>query len=159
VSALVIVGAQWGDEGKGKVVDLFAAHADVVARFQGGNNAGHTLVVGNERTVVHLIPAGVLHRQATCVIGNGVVIDPAVLCGEIDELQRRGYLSDPAQLRIDERAHLILPVHKQLDLAREERLAQHKIGTTGRGIGPCYEDKMARRGLRVVDLLDPDYFR
>ncbi len=156
---LVIVGAQWGDEGKGKVVDLFAAHADVVARFQGGNNAGHTLVVGNERTVVHLIPAGVLHRQTTCVIGNGVVIDPAVLCSEIDELQKRGYLQDPAQLRIDERAHLILPIHRQLDIAREERLGAHKIGTTGRGIGPCYEDKMARRGLRVVDLFDPEYFR
>ena len=157
--SLVIVGAQWGDEGKGKVVDLFAAHADVVARFQGGNNAGHTLVVGNEKTVVHLIPAGVLHPQTTCVIGNGVVIDPKVLCAEIDGLRERGYLQDPAQLRIDERAHLILPVHHQLDVAREERLGVHKIGTTGRGIGPCYEDKMARRGLRVVDLLEPDYFR
>ena len=161
MSALVIVGAQWGDEGKGKVVDLFAAHADVVARFQGGNNAGHTLVVGDtrERTVVHLIPAGVLHRQTTCVIGNGVVIDPSVLCGEIDELRGRGYLTDPSQLLIDERAHLILPVHKKLDVAREERLGAKKIGTTGRGIGPCYEDKMARRGLRVVDLFDPEYFR
>jgi adenylosuccinate synthase len=161
LSALVIIGAQWGDEGKGKVVDLFAAHADVVARFQGGNNAGHTLVVGDarERTVVHLIPAGVLHRQTTCVIGNGVVIDPAVLCSEIDELQGRGYLTDATQLKIDERAHLILPVHKQLDIAREERLGAKKIGTTGRGIGPCYEDKMARRGLRVVDLFDPEYFR
>ena len=120
MSALVIIGAQWGDEGKGKVVDLFAAHADVVARFQGGNNAGHTLVVGDarERTVVHLIPAGVLHRQTTCVIGNGVVIDPAVLCSEIDELQARGYLTDPTQLKIDERAHLILPVHRKLDVAR-----------------------------------------
>jgi len=159
VPSLVIVGAQWGDEGKGKVVDLFAAHADVVARFQGGNNAGHTLVVGNERTVVHLMPAGVLHPQTTCVIGSGVVIDPGVLCAEIDALQQRGYLKDPAQLRIDERAHLVLPVHRQLDIASEERLGADKIGTTGRGIGPCYEDKMARRGLRVVDLLEPDYFR
>jgi adenylosuccinate synthase len=159
VPSLVIVGAQWGDEGKGKVVDLFAAHADVVARFQGGNNAGHTLVVGAEKTIVHLIPAGVLHAEATCVIGNGVVIDPAVLCGEIDELRGRGYLTRAEQLKIDERAHLILPVHRDLDVAREERLGKHKIGTTGRGIGPCYEDKMARRGLRVVDLLDADYFR
>ena len=157
--SLVIVGAQWGDEGKGKVVDLFAAHADVVARFQGGNNAGHTLVVGNERTVVHLLPAGVLHPQTTCVIGNGVVIDPGVLCQEIDALRARGYLQELAQLKIDERAHLILPVHRQLDVANEERLGVDKIGTTGRGIGPCYEDKMARRGLRVVDLLEPEYFR
>ena len=159
MSSLVIVGAQWGDEGKGKVVDLFAAHADVVVRFQGGNNAGHTLVVGNERTVVHLMPAGVLHAQATCVIGNGVVIDPAVLCGEIDELRRRGYLANLEQLKIDERAHLILPVHRAIDVASEEQAGAGKIGTTGRGIGPCYEDKMARRGLRVVDLLDPEYFR
>ena len=159
MSSLVIVGAQWGDEGKGKVVDLFAAHADVVVRFQGGNNAGHTLVVGNERTIVHLMPAGVLHAQATCVIGNGVVIDPAVLCGEIDELRRRGYLADPAQLKIDERAHLILPVHRAIDVASEEQAGAGRIGTTGRGIGPCYEDKMARRGLRVVDLLDPEWFR
>ncbi len=159
MSSLVIVGAQWGDEGKGKVVDLFAAHADVVARFQGGNNAGHTLVVGSERTVVHLIPAGVLHAQTVCVIGNGVVIDPAVLCEEISALQDRGYLANPEQLRIDERAHLILPVHRALDVAREERLGVHKIGTTGRGIGPCYEDKMARRGVRVIDLFDPEYFR
>jgi adenylosuccinate synthase len=159
VSSLVIVGAQWGDEGKGKVVDLFAAHADVVVRYQGGNNAGHTLVVNNERTVVHLIPAGVLHPETACVIGNGVVIDPSVLCTEIDRLQERGYLKNPQQLRIDERAHLILPIHKSLDIAREERLGAHKIGTTGRGVGPCYEDKMARSGLRVVDLLDAEYFR
>ncbi|MFM7737549.1 MAG: adenylosuccinate synthase [Alphaproteobacteria bacterium] len=157
--SLVIVGAQWGDEGKGKVVDLFAAHADVVVRFQGGNNAGHTLVVGTERTIVHLMPAGVLHEQATCVIGNGVVIDPAVLCGEIDDLRGRGYLADPSRLKIDERAHLILPVHRAIDVASEERAGEGRIGTTGRGIGPCYEDKMARRGLRVVDLLDPEWFR
>jgi len=159
VSSLVIVGAQWGDEGKGKVVDLFAAHSDIVVRYQGGNNAGHTLVVANERTVVHLIPAGVLHPQTTCVIGNGVVIDPGVLCGEIDALQARGYLKKPEQLKIDERAHLILPVHRALDIAREERLGVDKIGTTGRGIGPTYENKVARSGLRVIDMLDPEYFR
>ena len=156
---LIIVGAQWGDEGKGKVVDHFAAHADMVARYQGGNNAGHTLVVGNERTVVHLIPAGVLHPGTTCVLGNGVVIDPKVLCEEIEGLQAKGYLSDPAQLRIDERAHIILPVHCQLDRAREASLGERAIGTTGRGIGPCYEDKAARRGVRMVDMLDPRYFR
>ncbi len=156
---LIIVGAQWGDEGKGKVVDHFAAHADMVARYQGGNNAGHTLVVDGERTVVHLIPAGVLHPGTTCVLGNGVVIDPSVLCEEISGLQKRGYLGDPAQLRIDERAHVILPVHRLLDRAREQSLADRAIGTTGRGIGPCYEDKAARRGVRMVDMLDPSYFR
>ncbi|MDG2306163.1 MAG: adenylosuccinate synthase [Candidatus Binatia bacterium] len=156
---LIIVGAQWGDEGKGKVVDHFAAHADMVARYQGGNNAGHTLVVGTERTVVHLIPAGVLHPGTTCVLGNGVVIDPKVLCEEIEGLQAKGYLTDPDQLRIDERAHIILPVHCMLDKAREKSLGERAIGTTGRGIGPCYEDKAARRGVRVVDMLDPRYFR
>jgi len=159
VSVLVIVGAQWGDEGKGKVVDRFAAHADVVVRFMGGNNAGHTLVVGNEKTVVHLIPAGVLHPQTICVLGNGVVIDPKVLCEEVEGLQKRGYLTDPAQLRIDERAHLILPIHRMLDQARERSLGERSLGTTGRGIGPAYEDKAARRGLRVIDLFDEKYFR
>ena len=155
---LIIVGAQWGDEGKGKVVDHFAAHSDMVVRYQGGNNAGHTLVVGNEKTVVHLIPAGVLHPGTTCVLGNGVVLDPKVLCEEIEGLQAKGYLTDPAQLRIDERAHVILPVHRQLDQAREKALGERAIGTTGRGIGPCYEDKAARRGVRVVDLFDVRYF-
>jgi len=159
VPTLIIVGAQWGDEGKGKVVDHFAAHADMVARYQGGNNAGHTLVVDGERTVVHLIPAGVLHPGTTCVLGNGVVIDPRVLCEEIEGLQARGYLTDPTQLRIDERAHVILPVHCMLDQAREKSLGERAIGTTGRGIGPCYEDKAARRGVRMVDMLDPRYFR
>lgn len=155
---LIIVGAQWGDEGKGKVVDHFAAHADMVARYQGGNNAGHTLVVGGDKTVVHLIPAGVLHPGTTCVLGNGVVIDPKVLCGEIEGLQAKGYLTDSSQLRIDERAHVILPVHRMLDVAREASLGARAIGTTGRGIGPCYEDKAARRGVRIVDMLDPRYF-
>lgn len=155
---LIIVGAQWGDEGKGKVVDHFAAHSDMVVRYQGGNNAGHTLVVGNEKTVVHLIPAGVLHPGTTCVLGNGVVLDPKVLCEEIEGLQAKGYLTDPGQLRIDERAHVILPVHRQLDQAREKSLGERAIGTTGRGIGPCYEDKAARRGVRVIDLFDVRYF-
>lgn len=155
---LIIVGAQWGDEGKGKVVDHFAAHADMAVRYQGGNNAGHTLVVGEERTVVHLIPAGVLQPGTTCVLGNGVVIDPKVLCEEIAGLQSRGYLLEPERLRIAERAHVILPVHRQLDMARE-KIGSSAIGTTGRGIGPCYEDKAARRGVRIVDLLDPQRFR
>ncbi|MEO2169396.1 MAG: adenylosuccinate synthase [bacterium] len=159
MSSLVIVGTQWGDEGKGKVVDRFASHADVVVRYQGGNNAGHTLVVDGEKTVVHLIPAGVLHAQTVCVLGPGVVIDPKVLVGEIDGLQAKGHLKETAQLRIDERAHVILPVHRALDAAREATAAGKAIGTTGRGIGPCYEDKMARRGVRMIDLVDPEFFR
>ncbi len=156
---LVVVGAQWGDEGKGKVVDLLAEHSDIVVRFHGGNNAGHTLVVGTERTVLHLVPAGVLHPGTICVIGNGVVIDPLVLLEEIDALRRRGLLSSDRELLISERAHLILPYHKAIDLARERLRGKGKIGTTGRGIGPAYEDKMARIGIRVVDLLEEETFR
>ena len=159
MSSLAIVGTQWGDEGKGKVVDLFASHADVVARYQGGNNAGHTLVVDGDKTVLHLIPSGVLHEQTTCVIGSGVVVDPGVLCGEIDGLRGRGMLQRDGQLLVDERAHVILPVHRALDQARDAALGERGIGTTGRGIGPAYEDKMARRGVRMVDLLDPDVLR
>jgi len=156
---LVVVGAQWGDEGKGKVVDLLAERSDIIVRFQGGNNAGHTLVVGGEKTVLHLVPSGVLHRGKTCVIGNGVVVDPVVLLEEVDQLRRRGLLQRDEELRISEQAHLILPYHKAIDLARERLRGQGKIGTTGRGIGPAYEDKMARIGIRVVDLLEEDTFR
>ena len=156
---LVVVGAQWGDEGKGKIVDLLAADADVVVRFHGGNNAGHTLVVNGERTVLHLVPSGVLHRGKICVIGNGVVVDPLVLLEEVDALRARGFLGDDRELLISEQAHLIFPYHKVIDLARERLRGQGKIGTTGRGIGPAYEDKMARIGIRVVDLLEEDTFR
>ncbi len=159
MSSLAIVGTQWGDEGKGKVVDLFASHADVVARYQGGNNAGHTLVVGGDKTILHLIPSGVLHEQTTCVIGSGVVVDPSVLCFEIDGLRSRGLLQRDGQLLVDERAHVILPVHRALDQARDAALGERGIGTTGRGIGPAYEDKMARRGVRMVDLLDSQVLR
>lgn len=152
---VVVVGAQWGDEGKGKVVDLLSREAEVVVRFQGGNNAGHTIIVGGETTVLHLVPSGVLHPGKRCVIGNGVVIDPAVLLDEIRELRRRGYLRKESQLLMSEQAHVILPYHKALDLARERRLGGKKIGTTGRGIGPAYEDKAARLGIRMVDLIDP----
>jgi adenylosuccinate synthase len=151
---VVVVGAQWGDEGKGKVVDLLTEFADVVVRFQGGNNAGHTLVVGGEKTVLHLIPAGILHPGKTCVIGNGVVIDPAVMVGEIDKLKQRGFLKDDAQLVVSLDAHVIMPWHKAIDIAREQSMGEGKIGTTGRGIGPTYEDKVARRGIRIRDLLD-----
>jgi adenylosuccinate synthase len=153
---VVIIGAQWGDEGKGKLVDLLTQHADVVVRFQGGNNAGHTLVVGGEKTVLHLIPAGILHPGKHCVIGNGVVADPEVLWTEIDKLKQRGFLKDDGQLVLSNDAHVIMPWHKALDLAREARAGEGKIGTTGRGIGPTYEDKVARRGLRIRDLLDEE---
>jgi adenylosuccinate synthase len=156
---LVVVGAQWGDEGKGKIVDLLAERADVVVRFHGGNNAGHTLVVGEEKTILHLVPSGVLHPGTVCVIGNGVVVDPLVLLEEIGRLRSRGFLKDDRELKLSEQAHLILPYHKAIDLARERLRGKGKIGTTGRGIGPAYEDKFARTGIRVVDLLEEDTFR
>jgi adenylosuccinate synthase len=155
----VVVGVQWGDEGKGKVVDILAAEADIVVRFQGGNNAGHTLIVDDERTVLHLIPSGVLNPGKICVIANGVVLDPAVLVQELTALRKRGFLTDDACLKISEEAHLILPYHKAIDLARERLRGKGAVGTTGRGIGPTYEDKMARTGIRVCDLLDEDVFR
>jgi adenylosuccinate synthase len=151
---VVVVGAQWGDEGKGKIVDLLTLQADVVVRFQGGNNAGHTLVVDGEKTVLHLIPAGILHPGKSCVIGNGVVLDPTVFVMEIDRLKQKGFLKDDGQLVLSLDAHVIMPWHKQIDIAREAAAGAGKIGTTGRGIGPTYEDKVARRGLRVRDLLD-----
>jgi adenylosuccinate synthase len=156
---VVVVGAQWGDEGKGKIVDLLTEHAQVVVRFQGGNNAGHTLVVGGQKTVLHLIPSGVLHPGKTCVIGNGTVIDPTVLMKEIDGLRARGFLQDASQLMISEHAHVICAWHKHLDTLREKARGGSAIGTTGRGIGPAYEDKVARRGIRVRDLLDGDRLR
>jgi len=156
---VAIIGAQWGDEGKGKVVDLFTDDADIVVRFQGGNNAGHTLVVDGKKTVLHLIPSGALHPNKLCVIGNGVVVDPEILIEEIDALQEQGHLADDASLRISEQAHLIMPYHKSIDLARERLRGKGKIGTTGRGIGPAYEDKVARIGIRFIDLLEEDTFR
>jgi len=158
MSALVVVGVQWGDEGKGKIVDILSEHADVVVRFQGGNNAGHTLVVDGQKTVLHLVPSGVLHPDTVCVIGNGVVVDPAMLLAEIDDLQKRGYLQDLNLLKISDRAHLIMPYHRAIDLARERLRGEGRIGTTGRGIGPTYEDKMARIGIRFADLLDEQMF-
>jgi adenylosuccinate synthase len=157
VANAVIVGTQWGDEGKGKIVDLLAETADMVVRFQGGNNAGHTMVVKGEQFISHLIPSGILQKK-TCVIGNGVVVDPEVLLGEIDALTRRGVDVGPAMLKICEKAHLIMPYHQAVDHAREKFKGDKKIGTTGRGIGPAYEDKATRRGIRFVDLLDPELF-
>lgn len=154
---VVIVGTQWGDEGKGKIVDLLAEHAHMVVRFQGGNNAGHTMVVDGEQFICHLIPSGILQNK-TCVIGNGVVVDPAVLLEEVDNLSNRGINIGVDNLKISERAHLIMPYHRSVDHAREQFKGDKKIGTTGRGIGPAYEDKATRRGIRFVDLLDPDGF-
>ena len=159
MSTLVVVGIQWGDEGKGKIVDLLTQYADCIVRFQGGNNAGHTLVVDGQKTIVRLIPSGVLHAGKICGIGNGVVVDPQVLVEEIDTLQKQGCLTDPTSLKISETAHLIMPYHKAIDLARERLRGEGRIGTTGRGIGPTYEDKMARIGIRVIDLLDEEIFR
>lgn len=150
--SIVIVGAQWGDEGKGKVVDLLAERAAAVARFQGGNNAGHTIVRGDETFKFHLIPSGILYPGTACVIGNGVVVDPAVLIGEIDGLKQRGV--DVGNLKVSANAHLIMPYHLMLDQAGEAKLGKLEIGTTKRGIGPCYADKAARLGIRVQDLLD-----
>lgn len=152
---IIVLGAQWGDEGKGKIVDIYSEFADTVVRATGGNNAGHTLVVGGEKFIFHLIPSGVLHAGKKCVIGNGVVVDPRVLLSEIDKLHFRGYLQDVSQLKVGLLSHIILPYHILLDRAREEKLGNRKIGTTARGIGPCYEDKAARSGIRACDLLEP----
>jgi adenylosuccinate synthase len=154
---IVIVGAQWGDEGKGKLTDLLAERADVVVRFQGGNNAGHTIVRDGEEFKFHLIPSGILYPGKACVVGNGVVVDPAVLIGELDGLRRRGV--DPSGLRISANAHLVMPYHVMLDTAGEAKLGKLEIGTTKRGIGPCYADKAARLGIRVQDLLDAKILR
>ncbi|HBT46468.1 MAG TPA: adenylosuccinate synthase [Peptococcaceae bacterium] len=154
--AVVLVGAQWGDEGKGKITDYLAEQADLVVRYQGGTNAGHTVQVGEEEFKLHLVPSGILYPGKTCVIGNGVVVDPGVLVQEIEELHRRGI--DTSGLRLSLRAHLILPYHKGLDEAEEERRGAARLGTTGRGIGPAYADKVARTGIRVCDLMDPEQF-
>lgn len=155
---VVVVGAQWGDEGKGKVVDIYTEHADDVVRFQGGNNAGHTLVVGEEKVVLHLIPSGILHEGKRCIIGNGVVLDPEVFIQEITRLKDKGRLKDDRALLVSESIHIIMPYHKRIDIAREAKSGEKKIGTTGRGIGPTYEDKIGRRGIRLMDLLDRDVF-
>jgi adenylosuccinate synthase len=155
---VVVIGAQWGDEGKGKVVDIYTEFADDVVRYQGGNNAGHTLVVGDEKVVLHLIPSGILHEGKRCIIGNGVVLDPEVFIMEITRLKANGYLKDDDMLRLSEALHIIMPYHKRIDIAREAKSGAKKIGTTGRGIGPAYEDKIGRRGIRLMDLLDEKAF-
>lgn len=159
MASVVVVGTQWGDEGKGKVVDLLTRYADCIVRFQGGNNAGHTLVVDGKKYVFHIIPSGILYEKKTCMIGNGVIIDPGVLLQEMTELNDKGLPVTPDRLMISENAHLIMPYHQMLDHAREAALSKgKKIGTTGRGIGPCYMDKVGRVGIKAGDLLDPEQF-
>ncbi|MBP2669693.1 MAG: Adenylosuccinate synthetase [Deltaproteobacteria bacterium] len=158
MKSVIVIGAQWGDEGKGKIVDIYSEFADTIVRPTGGNNAGHTLVVKGEKFVFHLIPSGILHPGKKCVISNGVVVDPKVLLSEIGRLKERGYLQDDSQLKVGLLANVILPYHILLDKAREERLGDRKIGTTARGIGPCYEDKIARTGIRLCDLVRPNAF-
>src|SRR4051812_20329132 len=150
---IAVLGAQWGDEGKGKVVDLLAQHFSIVARSQGGHNAGHTVYTGDRKIILRLLPSGILHPHITCVIGNGVVVDPQALFAEIEELAKLGY-DVTNRLVLSEKAHLILPYHRELDLLAEARRGERKIGTTSRGIGPAYEDKIGRRGIRVCDLAD-----
>jgi adenylosuccinate synthase len=156
MAGYVVVGSQWGDEGKGKVVDLLGSHVDMVVRFQGGNNAGHTVVVNGEKTILHLLPSGILNRDALCVIGPGVVVNPFVLFQEIDKLEAGGLKCD--HVRISDRAHLLMPYHVYLDELQESRAGKNKIGTTKNGIGPCYADKYTRIGIRVCDLRDWDVF-
>ena len=156
MSNIVVVGTQWGDEGKGKVVDLLTAGVEFVVRFQGGNNAGHTLEVDDRQFIFHIIPSGILYEDKKCLIGNGLVVDPEVLLEEMEGLKKAGIIVGPERLSLSEKAHIIMPYHKALDLAREAAKGKDKIGTTGRGIGPCYEDKITRSGVRAIDLTEPD---
>jgi adenylosuccinate synthase len=154
-TCMVVVGAQWGDEGKGKLVDVLAERADLVVRYQGGANAGHTVVIGDKQFILRQIPSGILHPRVTCVIGNGVVLEPENLFSELDHLHERG-VDTAGRLFVSDRAHLVMPYHKLLDAASEK---SQKLGTTGRGIGPAYEDKFGRRGIRVVDLREIECVR
>src|SRR5213080_3694963 len=156
---IVIIGAQWGDEGKGKVVDLLADRFDVVSRYQGGHNAGHSVYVGEKAFVLRLLPSGIIHPDKTCVLGNGMVIDPKAFFEEVDQINEKGISVTPERLKVSSRAHLIMPYHRALDHTSEERLGNEKIGTTLRGIGPAYEDKAGRRGIRVADALVPEVLR
>jgi adenylosuccinate synthase len=155
---LLLLGLQWGDEGKGKVIDALAERYDVVVRFQGGANAGHSVQIGEEKFVLHLVPTGILRPEALCIIGNGVVVDPGALVAEIDALRRRGVKVEE-NLAVSDRAHVVLPHHKVLDQVGDASLGKSKIGTTGRGIGPCYADKASRSGIRLAEMMDPDLFR
>src|SRR5438034_709658 len=156
---IVVIGAQWGDEGKGKIVDLLAERFDIVARYQGGHNAGHSVYVGDRSFVLHLIPSGIIHPGKICVLGNGMVIDPNAFFEEADRFSAQGLEVTPERVKISSRAHLILPYHRALDHTSEERLGNEKVGTTLRGIGPAYEDKAGRRGIRTADARVPEVLR
>lgn len=156
---IAVIGAQWGDEGKGKIVDLLAERFDVVARYQGGHNAGHSVQIGDKSFVLHLLPSGIVHEGKTCVLGNGMVIDPKAFFEEADRLMSQGISITPERVKVSSRAHLILPYHRALDHTSEERLGNEKVGTTLRGIGPAYEDKAGRRGIRIADALVPEVLR
>jgi len=156
---IAVIGAQWGDEGKGKIVDLLAERFDVVVRYQGGHNAGHSVQIGNQSFVLHLLPSGIVHQGKTCVLGNGMVIDPKAFFEEADRLMGQGITVTPERVKVSSRAHLILPYHRALDHTSEERLGNEKVGTTLRGIGPAYEDKAGRRGIRFADALVPEVLR
>src|SRR3954470_9832822 len=156
---IVIIGAQWGDEGKGKVVDLLADRFDIVSRYQGGHNAGHSVYVGEKSFVLRLLPSGIIHEDKICVLGNGMVIEPKAFFEEIDQLAEQGVRVTPERVRVSSRAHLILPYHRALDHTSEERLGNERVGTTLRGIGPAYEDKAGRRGIRAADAIVPSVLR
>src|SRR3954469_6781991 len=153
---IAVIGAQWGDEGKGKIVDLLAERFDIVVRYQGGHNAGHSVQIGNRSFVLHLLPSGIVHEGKTCVLGNGMVIDPKAFFEEADRLESQGIKITPERVKVSSRAHLILPYHRALDHTSEERLGNEKVGTTLRGIRPAYEDKAGRRGRRAADALAPE---
>ena len=159
MSTFIVLGAQWGDEGKGKMTDYLAEEAEVVVRFQGGNNAGHTVEVGDKQYKLHLIPSGILHDEKVNVIGNGVVVDPIALFSEIDYLEREGVKVTPKKLIVSDRAHVIMPYHKTLDKLKEKARGKNDIGTTGKGIGPCYTDKFERCGIRICDLINKKVFK
>ena len=159
MSNVVVVGTQWGDEGKGKIVDILTEQADIVVRFQGGPNAGHTVVVGDTKTILHQVPSGILNTGKQCIIGNGVVLDLETLLEEIKQVRQQGYFTDPTALKISENANLIMPYHKKIDIARERKKGKNKIGTTGRGIGPAYEDKVARNAIRFGDIFNDEQLR
>ncbi len=159
MASIVVIGSQWGDEGKGKIIDIFTEFADAVIRFQGGGNAGHTVVIGDKQIILHQIPSGCLRENTLCVIGNGMVLDLETLMEEIDDVEKSGFLKDRSQLLISEEVHLVFPYHRLTDLGREELAGDKKIGTTGRGIGPTYENKVARTGIRLVDLFDEELFK
>ena len=156
---VIVLGTQWGDEGKGKVADLLTSKANIVVRSQGGNNAGHTLVVGDKKVVVRLVPSGILHKSCLCLIGSGVVVNPGALFEEIEELKRAGVDDAESRIKVSGASALLLPIHPAIDKGAEKLRGKNAIGTTGRGIGPCYEDKVARRGVRVGDLYDMENFK